>query len=114
MDRPLSPWLLGCSAWGLWAGEAGCSCPSQPQFPHLSYGGEDGGAEAPAPPHSRCSGRELAGGASPSCPLPCPPWWDSPVAPQATLCARRGCMEAIVAQLASESEELHQVQGEGR
>ncbi|ERE72437.1 adenomatous polyposis coli protein 2 [Cricetulus griseus] len=28
---------------------------------------------------------------------------------QATLCARRGCMEAIVAQLASESEELHQV-----
>lgn len=32
---------------------------------------------------------------------------------QATLCARRGCMEAIVAQLASESEELHQVPGAG-
>uniref|UniRef100_H0W9E2 Adenomatous polyposis coli protein 2 n=1 Tax=Cavia porcellus TaxID=10141 RepID=H0W9E2_CAVPO len=31
------------------------------------------------------------------------------VANKATLCARRGCMEAIVAQLASESEELHQV-----
>lgn len=31
--------------------------------------------------------------------------------PQAALCARRGCMEAIVAQLASESEELHQVSG---
>eukprot|EP00075_Anas_platyrhynchos_P038644 XP_027327897.1 adenomatous polyposis coli protein 2 [Anas platyrhynchos] len=28
---------------------------------------------------------------------------------KATLCARRGCMEAIVAQLASDSEELHQV-----
>ncbi|XP_032702827.1 adenomatous polyposis coli protein 2 isoform X2 [Lontra canadensis] len=31
------------------------------------------------------------------------------VANKAMLCARRGCMEAIVAQLASESEELHQV-----
>ncbi|XP_046956792.1 adenomatous polyposis coli protein 2 isoform X1 [Lynx rufus] len=31
------------------------------------------------------------------------------VANKAALCARRGCMEAIVAQLASESEELHQV-----
>uniref|UniRef100_A0A8C6QJD8 Adenomatous polyposis coli protein 2 n=1 Tax=Nannospalax galili TaxID=1026970 RepID=A0A8C6QJD8_NANGA len=31
------------------------------------------------------------------------------VANKATLCARRGCMEAIVAQLASDSEELHQV-----
>ncbi|KAM6219789.1 adenomatous polyposis coli protein 2 isoform 3-T3 [Rhynchocyon petersi] len=31
------------------------------------------------------------------------------VANKATLCARRGCMEAIVAQLGSESEELHQV-----
>ncbi|KAK2502846.1 hypothetical protein MC885_015011 [Smutsia gigantea] len=31
------------------------------------------------------------------------------VANKATLCAHRGCMEAIVAQLASESEELHQV-----
>ncbi|XP_062966195.1 adenomatous polyposis coli protein 2 isoform X2 [Cynocephalus volans] len=31
------------------------------------------------------------------------------VANKATLCARRGCMEAIVAQLASESEDLHQV-----
>ncbi|XP_037360852.1 adenomatous polyposis coli protein 2 isoform X2 [Talpa occidentalis] len=31
------------------------------------------------------------------------------VANKATLCARRGCMEAIVAQLSSESEELHQV-----
>ncbi|EHH59028.1 Adenomatous polyposis protein-like protein, partial [Macaca fascicularis] len=30
------------------------------------------------------------------------------VANKATLCARRGCMEAIVAQLASDSEELHQ------
>ncbi|VFV46674.1 af128222_1adenomatous polyposis coli homolog apc2 [Lynx pardinus] len=30
------------------------------------------------------------------------------VANKAALCARRGCMEAIVAQLASESEELHQ------
>lgn len=29
--------------------------------------------------------------------------------PQATLCSRRGCMEAIVAQLGSDSEELHQV-----
>ncbi|XP_043834435.1 adenomatous polyposis coli protein 2 isoform X2 [Dromiciops gliroides] len=28
---------------------------------------------------------------------------------KATLCARRGCMQAIVAQLASDSEELHQV-----
>ncbi|NXE57258.1 APCL protein, partial [Casuarius casuarius] len=28
---------------------------------------------------------------------------------KATLCSRRGCMEAIVAQLASDSEELHQV-----
>ncbi|XP_038628034.1 adenomatous polyposis coli protein 2 [Tachyglossus aculeatus] len=28
---------------------------------------------------------------------------------KATLCARRGCMQAIVAQLTSESEELHQV-----
>ncbi|KYO47871.1 hypothetical protein Y1Q_0005849 [Alligator mississippiensis] len=28
---------------------------------------------------------------------------------KATLCSRRGCMQAIVAQLASESEELHQV-----
>ncbi|NWI87863.1 APCL protein, partial [Pitta sordida] len=28
---------------------------------------------------------------------------------KATLCARRGCMEAIVAQLGSDSEELHQV-----
>lgn len=33
------------------------------------------------------------------------------VANKAALCARRGCMEAIVAQLASESEELHQVPG---
>lgn len=40
-----------------------------------------------------------------------PPWHDSRVTPQAALCARRGCMEAIVAQLASESEELHQVPG---
>lgn len=32
---------------------------------------------------------------------------------QATLCARRGCMEAIVAQLGSESEELHQVHRAG-
>ncbi|XP_004378736.1 adenomatous polyposis coli protein 2 [Trichechus manatus latirostris] len=31
------------------------------------------------------------------------------VANKATLCTRRGCMEAIVAQLSSESEELHQV-----
>ncbi|KAM5190197.1 adenomatous polyposis coli protein 2 isoform 2-T2 [Callospermophilus lateralis] len=31
------------------------------------------------------------------------------VANKATLCARRGCMEAIVAQLDSDSEELHQV-----
>ncbi|XP_053437255.1 adenomatous polyposis coli protein 2 isoform X2 [Nycticebus coucang] len=31
------------------------------------------------------------------------------VANKAMLCARRGCMEAIVAQLSSESEELHQV-----
>ncbi|XP_008591575.1 PREDICTED: adenomatous polyposis coli protein 2 [Galeopterus variegatus] len=31
------------------------------------------------------------------------------VANKATLCAQRGCMEAIVAQLASESEDLHQV-----
>ncbi|XP_042553158.1 LOW QUALITY PROTEIN: adenomatous polyposis coli protein 2 [Dipodomys spectabilis] len=31
------------------------------------------------------------------------------VANKAALCARRGCMEAMVAQLASESEELHQV-----
>uniref|UniRef100_A0A2K6LJ26 APC regulator of WNT signaling pathway 2 n=1 Tax=Rhinopithecus bieti TaxID=61621 RepID=A0A2K6LJ26_RHIBE len=31
------------------------------------------------------------------------------VANKATLCARRSCMEAIVAQLASDSEELHQV-----
>ncbi|XP_006876784.1 PREDICTED: adenomatous polyposis coli protein 2 [Chrysochloris asiatica] len=31
------------------------------------------------------------------------------VANKTTLCARRGCMEAIVAQLSSESEELHQV-----
>ncbi|XP_064136176.1 adenomatous polyposis coli protein 2 isoform X2 [Loxodonta africana] len=31
------------------------------------------------------------------------------VANKATLCARRGCMEAIVAQLGSDSEELHQV-----
>ncbi|KAM8794991.1 adenomatous polyposis coli protein 2 [Eudromia elegans] len=31
------------------------------------------------------------------------------VANKATLCSRRGCMEAIVAQLASDSEELHQV-----
>lgn len=57
MDRPLSPWLLGCSAWGLWAGEAGCLCLSQPQFPHLSCGGEDGGAEAPAPATVGAQGR---------------------------------------------------------
>lgn len=31
------------------------------------------------------------------------------ILPQATLCSRRGCMEAIVAQLGSDSEELHQV-----
>lgn len=57
MDRPLSPWLLGCSAWGLWAGEAECLCLSQPQFPHLSCGGEDGGAEAPAPATVGAQGR---------------------------------------------------------
>lgn len=50
---------------------------------------------------------------SPSCLLPYPPWRNFPVTLQATLCARRGCMEAIVAQLASESEELHQVAGWG-
>lgn len=32
---------------------------------------------------------------------------------QATLCSRRGCMEAIVAQLGSDSEELHQVGAAG-
>lgn len=30
-------------------------------------------------------------------------------APQATLCSRRSCLQALVAQLASDSEELHQV-----
>lgn len=29
--------------------------------------------------------------------------------PQATLCSRRSCLQALVAQLASDSEELHQV-----
>lgn len=46
---------------------------------------------------------------------PCPPppsalTLCSPIIPtQATLCARRRCMQAIVAQLVSDSEELHQV-----
>lgn len=30
-------------------------------------------------------------------------------APQATLCSRRSCLQALVAQLAFDSEELHQV-----
>lgn len=51
-------------------------------------------------------------GGSTSCPLPRLAWRDFLLShQQATLCARRGCMEAIVAQLASESEELHQVPG---